>query len=325
MSLIEEIRGGSIRAIARAISLIEDLEPDCEALVDELFPAAGGSLVLGVTGSPGAGKSTLVDGLIKEERARGGKVAVIAVDPSSPFSGGAVLGDRLRMQDHATDPGVFIRSMASRGYLGGVAATTGDVIKVLAAAGYGTIIIETIGVGQTEIKIVELADIVLLVLMPETGDAVQVMKAGVMEIGDIFVINKKDLPGADRLRAEVEYVLSFKPGAEARDAEADANPVLLTSAVNDEGVRPLWETILAYQKRMEASGELERKRRFRLQRELLGILNRKVHELLDVRIEFSRQLPAWADSLYRREARPYALINEQIRNFLKEKQGDREN
>jgi LAO/AO transport system kinase len=328
MSLIEEIRAGSARAIARAISLIEDLEPDCEALVDELFPAAGGSLVLGVTGSPGAGKSTLVDGLIKEQRARGGKVAVIAVDPSSPFSGGAVLGDRLRMQDHATDPGVFIRSMASRGYLGGVAATTGDVIKVLEAAGYGTIIIETIGVGQTEIKIVELSDVVLLVLMPETGDEVQVMKAGVMEIGDIFVVNKKDLPGADRLRAEVEYALSFKTGAaggEGRPGKAAANPVLLTSAVNDDGVRALWETILAYEKRMEASGELERKRRFRLERELLGILKRKFHELLDVRIEFSRQLPGWADSLYRRQARPYALINEQIHNFLKEKQGDREN
>jgi LAO/AO transport system kinase len=325
MDLVKEVRHGSLRAIARTISLIEDLEPEAETLVDALYAYTGRSRILGVTGSPGAGKSTLVDRLITLERNRGRKVAVIAVDPSSPFSGGAILGDRLRMQTHATDPGVFIRSMASRGFLGGIAAATGDVIKVLDAAGYESIFIETIGVGQTEIKIVELSDIVLLVLMPGAGDEIQAMKAGVMEIGDIFIINKKDLPGADKLLAEVEYVLSFKRSADdpaGIDPQGVDNPILMTSAVHGDGIDQLQEAIESYAGEIESSGRLAEKRLFRLERELWGILNRKVHELMDVHVEVSKQLPEWAERLYRREARPYTLINEQIRNFLKERTGD---
>jgi LAO/AO transport system kinase len=321
MDLVDDIRRGDVRAIARAISLIEDLEPEAELLADSLFPDTGHALILGLTGSPGAGKSTLVDRLITLERRSGNKVAVIAIDPSSPFSGGAILGDRLRMQEHATDPGVFIRSMASRGFLGGVAAATGDVLKVLDAAGYDTIFIETIGVGQTEIKIVELSDIVLLVLMPGTGDEIQAMKAGVMEIGDVFIINKKDMPGADKLRMEVEYVLSFKSSGE----DTVTNPIVMTSATNDEGIGLLRETIAAYRQEIAGSGKLEQKRRFRLERELMGVLNRKIHQLMDVRIEVSKQLPDWADTLYRRKECPYALINKQVQNFLKEGRGDRTN
>jgi LAO/AO transport system kinase len=242
------------------------------------------------------------------------------------------------MQTHATDAGVFIRSMASRGFLGGIAAATGDVIKVLDAAGYESIFIETIGVGQTEIKIVELSDIVLLVLMPGAGDEIQAMKAGVMEIGDIFIINKKDLPGADKLLAEVQYVLSFKSslagavgvedGAAGVDPKDIDNPVLMTCAaratptVDEDGIEQLEEAIDNYARKIESSGKLAKKRRFRLERELLGILNRKVHQLMDVHIEVSKQLPEWAERLYRRDACPYALINEQIRNFMKERTGD---
>jgi LAO/AO transport system kinase len=327
VDLVTEVCQGNLRAIARSISLIEDMEPEAERLVDALYPHTGGSRILGVTGSPGSGKSTLVDRLITLERRRGTKVAVVAVDPSSPFTGGAILGDRLRMQTHATDPGVFIRSMASRGHLGGTAAATGDVIRVLEAAGYGSIFIETIGVGQTEIKVVELSDIVLLVLMPGAGDEIQAMKAGVMEIGDIFVINKKDLPGAEKIRAEVEYVLSFKEsngGARREGAEAAnrSNPILMTSAALDEGIEQLQEAIDRYAGQIEGSGALAEKRRFRLERELMGILNRKVHELMDVHIEVSKQLPRWSERLYRKEALPYALINEQIQAFLKERSGD---
>jgi LAO/AO transport system kinase len=322
MDLAAGVLAGDIRAVARAISLIEDLEPEAEALVDALYPHTGQALVLGVTGSPGSGKSSLVDRLIARERRADRRVAVVAVDPSSPFTGGAILGDRLRMQSHAADSGVFIRSMATRGSLGGVAATSGDVIKVLDAAGYPTIFLETIGVGQSEVKVVELSDIVLLVLMPGAGDEIQALKAGVMEIGDIFVINKRDLEGADKLRSEVEYVLGFKSldgsGGGLPNGGKPANPIVMTSALRDEGIEELAGAVAAYRKRLVECGGLERKRRYRAERELEGALTRRLHELLDVHIEFSRQLPGWVERLLAKEARPYALIDDQIRIFLKE-------
>ncbi|MCK4715412.1 MAG: methylmalonyl Co-A mutase-associated GTPase MeaB, partial [Candidatus Marinimicrobia bacterium] len=208
-NLARQVLQQNIRAIARAISLIENgvETKKKEKLIDTLHPHCGHGIIWGITGPPGAGKSTLLNRLIEQLRHDNKKVAVIAVDPSSPFTGGAILGDRLRMQKHATDDSVFIRSMASRGHLGGVAGATGDAIKIFDAAGYDHIIIETIGVGQTEIDVMELSDIVLLVLVPGLGDEIQALKAGVMEIGDIFIINKKDIDGADRLRTEVEYVL----------------------------------------------------------------------------------------------------------------------
>jgi len=316
MELRERILAGELRAVARAISLVEDDEPEARALIDALYPHTGRALIVGVTGSPGAGKSSLVDRLITRERAAGRRVAVVAVDPSSPFTGGAILGDRLRMQSHAIDPGVFIRSMASRGSLGGVAAATGDAVKVLDAAGYQTVFVETIGVGQTEIKVVELCDIVLLVLMPGAGDEIQALKAGVMEIGDIFVINKRDLPGADKLQAEVQYVLSFK-GPDAPGGQPP-NPVVMASALRDEGIDDLVQALQSWRQAQAAGGGMERRRRYRIARELEGALSRRIHELLDVHIEFSKQIPGWVDRLLTRQARPYALIEEQIDSFLKE-------
>src|SRR6056297_1409848 len=197
MELVEKVLKGDIRAVAKAISMVENDADGKEAFIDAIYPECGHAVVWGVTGPPGAGKSTLVDKLIDRELKKGKKVAVVAVDPSSPFSGGAVLGDRLRMQSHATNPKVFIRSMASRGHLGGVAGATTDAVRVLDAAGYDLIIIESIGVGQTEIEIIEIADIVLLVLVPGMGDEIQALKAGVMEIGDIYVLNRKDYDGVD--------------------------------------------------------------------------------------------------------------------------------
>jgi len=314
MDLYAGVLAAEPRAVGRAISLIENRDAQAEALIDRLYPHTGKALMIGVTGSPGAGKSTLVDRLIDRERGAGRKVAVIAVDPSSPFTGGAILGDRLRMQSHATDPGVFIRSMASRGSLGGVAAATGDAVRVLDAAGYDTVFIETIGVGQTEVRVVELSDLVLLVLMPGAGDEIQAMKAGVMEIGDIFVINKKDLPGADRLRLEVEYVLSFKNPQGGSD-----EPVVMASAVNDQGIDELAAALGRRLAQSRADGSLERRRRFRIGRELEGILSRKIHELLDVHVEVSKQLGGWIEELYRKEARPYALVEQQIERFLKDR------
>jgi len=313
--LVRGIVSGETRAIARTISLIENGEARKEAVIDGLFAHTGRAAIVGITGPPGGGKSTLVDRLIERERRRQRRVAVIAVDPSSPFSGGALLGDRLRMQSHATDEGVFIRSMASRGHLGGIAEATGDVIKVLDAAGFDTIFIETIGVGQTEVEIIELSDLVLLVLVPGMGDEIQAMKAGVMEIGDLFVINKKDKPGADKLKAEVEYVLGIKYNGHPEAI----NPILMVSALNDEGVDELVHAADDYTATVTSSGQLEIRRRQRIAREMHKIFSKKVHEVMDVKIEFSKKIDAWVELIYSRTARPYELINQEMKSFLKEK------
>ncbi|TFG62498.1 MAG: methylmalonyl Co-A mutase-associated GTPase MeaB, partial [Spirochaetales bacterium] len=216
--LARDILDGRFRAIAQGITLVENNLPEKENLIRILYPHTGRAVNLGITGAPGSGKSSLVNRLIHLYRDGGKRVGIIAVDPSSPFTRGAILGDRLRMQDHSRDPGVFIRSMASRGHLGGLSSGCWDAVKILDAAGFDTVIIETIGVGQNEVEIMRLSDLVLLVLVPGLGDEIQALKAGVMEIGDVYVINKMDLEGADRLKAEVEYALNF--GAGETDGES---------------------------------------------------------------------------------------------------------
>src|SRR5580658_4300604 len=209
MTIAEKIVSGDIRALARAASWIEDRRPEAETLLLELFPRTGRAMVLGVTGAPGAGKSTLCDHLVSTLRDEGKSVGVIAVDPSSPYTGGAILGDRIRMQRHHADEGVFIRSMATRGWLGGLARATTEVAMLLEAAGFDVIIVETVGVGQDEVEIARLADVTLVVLTPGMGDDVQAIKAGIMEIADVFVINKADLPGADKLERELKASLTL--------------------------------------------------------------------------------------------------------------------
>ena len=314
--LASQVLKQDIRAIARSISLIEN-ETDIsqkEALIDSLHSHCGKAIVWGITGPPGAGKSSLLDRFIEHLRQNNKKVAVIAVDPSSPFTGGAILGDRLRMQKHAIDDDVFIRSMASRGHLGGVAGATADAIKIFDAAGFDYVIIETIGVGQTEIEVMELSDIVMLVLVPGMGDEIQALKAGVMEIGDIFIINKKDIDGADRLKSEVEYVLSLKDST-----ESDPNhPVCMTSATQNEGIHEALSQINSYFSSLQDSGKLAQKRKIRIEKELKHIAITKIMASADRFLNIDQRLNAWVEEVFQKRVSPYKLLNKKIGEFLQE-------
>lgn len=238
---IERIREGDMRAVARAISKVEDVSKDAAQLMKEVFPLTGRGLIVGITGAPGAGKSSLVDKLALLYRKQGERVGIVAVDPSSPFSGGAILGDRIRMQTLGLDSGVFIRSMATRGNLGGLARSTVDAVSILDAAGYGKIIIETVGVGQDEVEVVKAADISVVVLVPGMGDDIQAIKAGIMEIGDIFVINKADRDGVLTTEKELEALLSL---AERDDSWEP--PIVKTIATQSKGITELAAAIEKY-------------------------------------------------------------------------------
>ncbi len=314
MELGDKVLKGHIRSIGKAISCIENNRPEKEQLIDYLYPFCGKAEVIGVTGSPGAGKSTLVDKLIKRERKLGKKVGIIAVDPSSPFSGGAILGDRLRMQNHASDDDVYIRSMASRGHLGGIATATADAIKIFDAAGFDLIIIETIGVGQTEIEVMDLADLVLLVLVPGMGDEIQALKAGIMEIGDIYVINKKDHDGAQKLYAEVEYVLNINQS----ENDKEKNPIILTSANLDEGIDDLVKCYRDYFKYIRCNNILEEKRKKRIVNEINHIFTEKIISEVNQFLHIEKKINQWVKNILHEKVGPYTLINKKIEQFIKE-------
>ncbi len=310
MALSDRILAGDPRAIARGISLIEDEAPEAAGLVRAIFPRTGGAYLVGITGAPGAGKSTLVDRLTAEIRRRGPSVGIVAVDPTSPFTGGAILGDRVRMQAHAADPGVFIRSMATRGHLGGLARATGEAALVLDAAGKDLVIIETVGVGQDEVDIVRTADVSIVVIVPGTGDEVQALKAGIMEIADIFVVNKADREGADRTAASLEAMLAL----ETWNDGAWRPPILKTEATTGRGLPELLDTIERFREHMrEAQGARRRARaEFRL-RELLG---RRFMQHVEERVLEPGEFDALLDRIAARETDPYTATADLLRRAL---------
>jgi LAO/AO transport system kinase len=301
----EQIRNGEIRAISRAITAIEDHAPEAEPLLQTLFPQTGGAYLTGITGAPGTGKSTLVDRLAAHYRQQDQPVGIVAVDPTSPYTGGAILGDRIRMQSHAGDNGIFIRSMATRGFLGGLARATAEVALLMDAAGKRQILIETVGVGQDEIDIVRLADCVLVVLVPGMGDDIQNMKAGLMEIGDIFVLNKADREGADRLEEQLHAMLAL-----VMPRDGWHPPVLRTIATDNKGIQPLAAAIAKFRAHFEASSERSRKHAEHWRNRLLELLEARILDRVLHAAGGEAALNQLASEVAQRRKDPFSAVSE---------------
>src|SRR6266849_4262505 len=310
-NIAERLLNGDRRALARMVTLIENEAPQARSYLAELHQYAGRAHIIGVTGAPGAGKSTLVTRLVRELRRRDRKIGVVAVDPSSPFTGGAILGDRIRMMELAGDPNVFIRSMASRGSLGGLSASTRDVVRAMDAAGYYPIIIETVGTGQAEVEVMRAAQTVLVITAPGMGDEVQAIKAGILEIADIFVVSKADKPGADQTVAELAMLLSLDPKRRLHDKSKTywRIPVLKTSAIKDQGITQLVDAIQQHRQYLEESGMLANRAQRQVRSEVESLVLHAVLNALRDELTEDEWLMVLED-ITTRQRNPYNVANE---------------
>ena len=340
-ALLQRFRDGRPAALARAISMVEDEREGFQDLLHGVLARGPAARRVGLTGPPGAGKSSLVAALAHAYRERGDRVGVVAVDPTSPYSGGALLGDRIRMSDIATDPGIFIRSMASRGSVGGLATTTKEVLDLMDRFGFEHVLVETVGVGQTELEITSAADTVVVVLVPESGDAIQAMKAGLMEIADVFVVNKADRPGAARLVKEIRQALHLREGSALRDVPAHHGvdlravgaragragepapavgweiPVLTTNALAGEGVDDLLRAIDAHRVWLETSGALAVRRRERARRRVRDVVDRELRRAAWSSPATASRVDAGLDRIEAGEATPYSVAREILEALLR--------
>jgi len=303
-SLAAGVRAGDTRALARAITLVENADPLAYEVVADLYPETGSAYVVGITGPPGVGKSSLIAALVRHIREQGKTLGIITVDPSSPFSKGALLGDRIRLSDHFLDPGVFIRSMGTRGHLGGLAESTLQAMLVLDAARKDYVFVETVGTGQSEVEVIGVADTVLLVLMPGSGDSIQALKAGIMEIPDVIAINKSDHPAAKTMLNEVRSILAL-------DHDRDWKPpILLTEAVRGEGVPELWEKVEEHHAHLDEGGQLAERRRKNLAGEVFAVASARAKTHLQQAVEGDPELQRVLDEVQRRELDPLSAVRE---------------
>jgi LAO/AO transport system kinase len=309
--LVEAVRAGDRRALARAITLVENGDPLAYQVVSDVYPSTGSAHAVGITGPPGVGKSSLLSALVRRVRTDGREVGVVSVDPSSPFTHGALLGDRIRLTDHFLDPGVFIRSMGTRGHLGGLAETTLQTLLVLDAAGKDVVFLETVGAGQSEVGIISIADTVVLVLMPGSGDSIQALKAGIMEIPDVIAINKMDHPMAKAMLNEVRQVLSLGP------ADGWRPPIVLTEAMRGEGVDTLWEKIEEHRAWLESEGELEERRRRNLATEVFQVASARARRHLEEEVQEDPELRRLLEDVQARRLDPLTAVREILDQVFK--------